>query len=261
MATSMILSANWHFQLGNACSCDNYVAANIRQLILECCVAAYLRLNIIDQYNYFMGFVDLADQLRNVYRPDHFSRKRKWWAAMFWWAFGVCLTNAYVIYVHVCARDQLRPHEILSHREFLELVAEGYMFAETVAPGAKDKTMHVASPCKPKSRSGKKRPTPRAAAAAAKKYKGPNTSPTVSNSTAHEFTSRFVNVGIHEVIPNEDASVSNAHRCVMCWLTEVPGQAPKENPIRKSSQMRCSHCNVYLCLRCWPIWHKCPGGA
>ena len=89
---------------------------------------------------------------------------------MFWWAFGVCLTNAYVIYVHVCARVQLRPHEILSHREFLELVAEGYMFAETVAPGAKDKTMHVASPCKPKSRSGKKRPTPRAAAAAAKKY-------------------------------------------------------------------------------------------
>ena len=44
--------------------------------------AAYLRLNIIDLYNFYMGFVDLADQLRNVYRPDHFSRKRKWWTAM-----------------------------------------------------------------------------------------------------------------------------------------------------------------------------------
>ena len=30
----------------------------------------FLRLNFIDTYNSFMGYVDIADQLRGQYRPD-----------------------------------------------------------------------------------------------------------------------------------------------------------------------------------------------
>ena len=59
-------------------------------------VVRFLCLNINDDYNYDMGNVDIADQLRNYYRFDHWMRKRKWWWSLFFWAFGVLLVNAYV---------------------------------------------------------------------------------------------------------------------------------------------------------------------
>ena len=37
----------------------------------------FLRLNQIDEYNYGMGGVDVADQLRVFYRLDHWLRNRK----------------------------------------------------------------------------------------------------------------------------------------------------------------------------------------
>ena len=39
----------------------------------------FLRLDSIHKYNNTMGGVDLADQLRGTYRPDHWVRNRKWW--------------------------------------------------------------------------------------------------------------------------------------------------------------------------------------
>ena len=58
----------------------------------------FLRLNINNAYNKGMGEVDVADQLRNSYRFDHWLRKRKWWHAFFFWGFGVLLVNAYIAY-------------------------------------------------------------------------------------------------------------------------------------------------------------------
>ena len=57
----------------------------------------YYRLEIIDNYNKRMGFVDLADQLREHYRIDYWMRKRKWWWSLFFWAIQVLLTNAWVL--------------------------------------------------------------------------------------------------------------------------------------------------------------------
>lgn len=37
------------------------------------------RLNLIDQYNYTMNNIDIADQLRGTYQFDHWMCKRKWW--------------------------------------------------------------------------------------------------------------------------------------------------------------------------------------
>jgi hypothetical protein len=58
----------------------------------------FLRLNIVDDYNNDMNSTDIADQLRNVYRCDHWMRNRKWWWAFLIWAIGVAGVNAYKIY-------------------------------------------------------------------------------------------------------------------------------------------------------------------
>lgn len=61
-------------------------------------VMKFLRLNAIDDYNQNMNSTDISDQLRNVYRPDHWMRNRKWWWAFFIWAIGVAGVNAYKLY-------------------------------------------------------------------------------------------------------------------------------------------------------------------
>eukprot|EP00984_Skeletonema_dohrnii_P025939 scaffold15185_cov72-Skeletonema_dohrnii-CCMP3373.AAC.1 len=58
----------------------------------------FLRLNVISIYNDFMNSVDMSDQLRNNYRPDHWMRQRKWWWSFFLWGIGVACTNAWKIY-------------------------------------------------------------------------------------------------------------------------------------------------------------------
>ena len=43
------------------------------------------RLNIVDYYFYNMWNVDIADQLRNVYRYySHWYRSIKWWWDIWW---------------------------------------------------------------------------------------------------------------------------------------------------------------------------------
>jgi len=61
----------------------------------------YLRMGFIDKYNSTMGDVDLSDQLRGSYHPDRWVRNRKWCWSMFFWGFGVLLTNAYVMYCKI----------------------------------------------------------------------------------------------------------------------------------------------------------------
>ena len=69
----------------------------------------FLRLNQIHKYNKEMGGVDIADQLRGVYRIDRFVRNRKWWFSLLFWGIGVLLTNAYKLYISVCADEAVVP--------------------------------------------------------------------------------------------------------------------------------------------------------
>ena len=84
----------------------------------------FLRLNVIEDYNMNMNSTDIADQLRGVYRPDHWMQHRKWWWAYFIWAIGVAGVNAYKIYdvLNDEQKKEKRPglHTKWTHAQFLE---------------------------------------------------------------------------------------------------------------------------------------------
>ena len=61
----------------------------------------FLRLNQIDKYNNGMGDVDVADQLRGVYKLDCWVRNSKWWWSMLFFSMGVLLTNYYKFYLQM----------------------------------------------------------------------------------------------------------------------------------------------------------------
>ena len=70
-----------------------------------------------------MGHVDLADQLRGTYRPDIWVRNRKWWWAIWFWALGVLLTNAYIVYLKVNEKEGIPKSQLLSQHDFREMIA------------------------------------------------------------------------------------------------------------------------------------------
>jgi len=68
---------------------------------------------MIDDYNQFMGGVDIADQLRSNY-PTH-QKSQRTWLPLWFWALDTTVSNCYVINKH------LTPDQ--SHKEFRLLLA------------------------------------------------------------------------------------------------------------------------------------------
>ena len=91
----------------------------------------FLRLNQIDKYNNGMGDVDVADQLRGVYRLDRNIRNRKWWWSLLFWSMGVLLTNAYKFYLRMCEEEGVVPL-YKEHYEFRKAIAEYWLNPERV---------------------------------------------------------------------------------------------------------------------------------
>ena len=70
-----------------------------------------------------MGSVDLADQLRETYRVDNGVRNRKWWWSILFWAIGVMLTNAYIIYITINLKKGKNKKDLFSHHDFRKEIA------------------------------------------------------------------------------------------------------------------------------------------
>jgi hypothetical protein len=94
---------------------------------------SFLRLNINDDYNKDMGDFDVSDQLRNYYGFDHWLQKTKWWWSILFWAEGVMLVNAYILYVKHNTMMGKKKKDLLSHYEFRTQIALAW-----IAPGTYD---------------------------------------------------------------------------------------------------------------------------
>lgn len=85
---------------------------------------------VIDDYNHFMGGVDLADQLRATYSLQ--LRVSRVWMPLFFWVLEATLVNSYVLYYvaggfdfegHGASASRKKPNR----RSFLEAIARGLM--------------------------------------------------------------------------------------------------------------------------------------
>ena len=99
----------------------------------------FLHLNINNDYNHDMGGVDIADQLQNYYRFDHWMRKCKWWWSIFFWALGVLLVNTYVAYKTDMVSIGKQP---MSHYNFRKAITLAWIDPTTYWPD-RMKKMHM----------------------------------------------------------------------------------------------------------------------
>ena len=76
---------------------------------------------MIDDYNQFMGGVDIADQLRSNY-PTH-QKSRRTWLPLWFWALDTTITNSYVIGSHFISKTAASSSSRLTHKAFRLLLA------------------------------------------------------------------------------------------------------------------------------------------
>ena len=81
----------------------------------------------INDYNHHMGDVDVADQLINNYRFDHWLRNPKWWWSIIFWDIGVILVNAYIFYRRVDLEAGVSKSDLLSQHNFRKQVAMAWI--------------------------------------------------------------------------------------------------------------------------------------
>ena len=97
----------------------------------------YFRLNIVDEYNNGIGNVDQADQLCLQYIIHYWLCNRKWWWAIFFWAFECSLTNAYILFRKFYKIHERKPP--FSHYKFVEKVALAWLKPNEFWPSNKSK--------------------------------------------------------------------------------------------------------------------------
>ena len=110
----------------------------------------FLPLNFIDIYNFHMNSVDVADQLQNCYRFNHWFRNSKCWWSIFLWCLGVAAMNASLMYDRIYNEEAANKKEgmprKLNHIEFLcELIFDLMGWQLDDAELGNDDDAHVSS--------------------------------------------------------------------------------------------------------------------
>ena len=214
----------------------------------------FLRLNQINDYNNGMGDVDIADQLRGVYRLDTWVRNRKWWWSMLFWSVGVLLTNAYKVYLRVNEDEGITSVTggLLTHYEFRKAIAMYWINPEET----------------------ERRSSIRSSPAKRLLFQSPDTMSTMTN---NDTPSSSITTPVYDPrgdkkqsasITNKTLSERGALRCRMDRTLDHLPMVPNAKVkcalhrwlgFRKEGQLLfCPECNINLCIGCYGIFHRCP---
>ena len=203
----------------------------------------FFRLNIIDQYNYGMGNVDQADQLRLQYRSTYWLRNRKWWWSMFFWLFEGALTNSYVLYRKFFQIHDRKPP--LNHYEYIRAISLAWLDQSKYWTSKKKKTQSSegassSSSVSDESMISRLRPTNQPT----KLVKSTTFSDSSLDSYSGSLRCRLDRHYTH--LPERTGkSVGNCQLCYWKSKKRVRGYV-----------LRCSSCQVLLCLDCYKPFHE-----
>jgi hypothetical protein len=206
----------------------------------------FFRLNIIDFYNYNMGNVDLADQLRNHYRYDsNWHRNRKWWWAIWWWGFQLLLTNSFILYKKFHTLHD--SNKTLSHYDYIKQIALAWVNQDMHWPTKKITR-------KRKTVSNEPRQT-RSRLSIDVDVESTSTSSTkcipVDEKTLHPVKGRLSSRLTTAVQHFPEVPVAKRPRCQLHrWARGRQGKEVMSNVIT------CSICRVNLCVPCYNLFHK-----
>ena len=205
-------------------------------------VAPFYRLNIVDQYNYGMGNVDQADQLRLQYRSTYWLRNRKWWWSLFFWLFEGALTNSYCLYrMFFKMHDRVPP---LNHYEYIRAIALAWLEPERYWPR---KTNPRKNATTTSSNSGSSisvisrlRPSGRVSKVAK--------NITFTDRTLDPYMGALrcrLDTHLSHLPEFSNNKVSNCQLCYWKSKSRVRGHV-----------MKCSSCQIHLCLECYKPFHE-----
>ena len=203
----------------------------------------YFRLNIVDEYNNGMGNVDQADQLRLQYRIHYWLRNRKWWWAIFFWAFEFPLTNAYILFRKFYKIHEREPP--FSHYEFVKKIALAWLKRNEFWPSNKSK-----------------KNDPR------------DNSSTIESSIASSIVAKrrikFVQRKNSTITDKAlDSYIGNLRCRLDTSLNHLPEKSNKpdnncelhywfDKTKCRAQLMRCLSCNVILCISCYKSFYEVP---
>lgn len=88
--------------------------------------------NIVQQYNRFMGGVDLSDMLCELYRIDH--RSLKYYMRIFYWVLNSAVINSWLLYKRHCDLTGISGRETLNLIQFQIRIATGLIHSNTFGP-------------------------------------------------------------------------------------------------------------------------------
>ena len=228
----------------------------------------FLRLNLIDMYNHKMNSVDLADQMRNCYRFNHWLCNRKWWWSIFLWAIGVGATNAYIMYESLYEEEKKKNLAMPAkwdHMEFLQQLIHDFIGWDPIEVVNDDDDTTTAAYTRQGSSYSSVQSQPQhffdlRTEEGREEYVAlvkPSTITAKRMGVGAFFTCRFDGM-FHPSIPvkqwNAYCQYCKYKYNAMCEFEQQHNVSMRQN--KGVNVERCITCNVNLCWQCRITWHN-----